>query len=85
MPSKTNARTLILGTNTVSKYKMMTFVSAEKRPKVIILRGRLITFTIGFTIKSIIVKIKPPIRSVGNPPEILTPETMIGRRKSANA
>ena len=85
MPSNMKAFTLIFGTNTVRRYKITTFVSAEKSPNVRMLRGRLIRLTTGFIIKSIIVRTNPPIRSVGNPPTILTPDTIKGRIKSANA
>lgn len=63
----------------------MTFVRDENKPSVMMLSGRLTILMIGFMITSIIVRINPAMRIVGSPPCMVTPATMNGRRKSANA
>jgi len=82
-----NAKELIemLGTKTVRRYRIITFIKKENDPKVIRFKGRVMIFKTGFIIKNIKDKTTPPMIYVGIPPEIFTPGKIRVKIKSAKA
>lgn len=56
----------------------------EKKPSVIMFKGRVIMLKIGFTIRNNNERIIPPTRYVVNPPEIFNPVTICDVKKRPN-
>ena len=73
IPLNANELIEMLGTKTVSRYRIITFIKKENDPKVIKFRGRVMIFKIGFIIKNIKDNAIPPKIYVGIPPVIFTP------------
>lgn len=61
-PLKVNATIFILGTRTVSKYKIIAFEKKENSPSVIAFRGREKIDRIGRIVTFIIESTSPPVR-----------------------
>lgn len=76
---------IMFGTNFVNKYKMKAFVNEEKNPREMRLKGKVKTLNIGFKSKNIMVRVKLPKSSVNNPPCMVTPEIIAGRRNNVTA
>ena len=74
----------MLGTKTVNKYKIITFIKNENVPNVMMFRGRVMILKTGLIIKNIKYSIIPPKMYVGIPPLIFTPGNTKVIAKSPN-
>ena len=72
------------GTKIVKRYKINALVIIEKSPRVSIVTGKLIMFSIGFNIKNMRARTTAPTSKVINPPSIVNPGTSCGMKYKAS-